>query len=208
VRKLPSIVTFAAVATLLAGCSTTADDPTADSSPAPPTASSSATPSATPAPGPSTAPSPTQVTVPEETLPQETLQPVPEVPASVAPTPEGPPLGADAPVAMEIAVTPGPEWGSVSISVPQGSSLRIDGSGYKPGQQITLSLGVYQTDGSVMEDQVVHADATGAYSSVITLAPDLEPRTYGLLVYISDGEMGGPEFEASKRSVVIEVVPS
>ncbi|WP_268753390.1 hypothetical protein [Arthrobacter sp. RIT-PI-e] len=41
---------------------------------------------------------------------------------------------------------------------------------------------------------------------MITLPADLEPRTYGLLVIISDGRMGGPEFEASKRSVVIEVV--
>ncbi len=200
-RKLPSIVTFAAVATLLAGCSTTADDPTADSSPAPPTASSSATPSATPAPGPSTAPSPTQVTVPEETL-----QPVPEVPASVAPTPEGPPLGTETPVTTDFAVTPGPEWGTVSIAVPQGSSLRIDGSGYEPGQQITISLGISRTDGSVMEDRVVNADAGGNYSSVITLAPDLEPQIYGFLVYVSDGAMSGPDFEAAKRFATVEVL--
>lgn len=220
-RRLPSLVALGAVTIVLAGCSTTsagAPEPNTSSASATASATPSATRSATPSPSSSVtqpatvSPTPT-VEVPPTPVPTsvptrvdaapETTAPAPAAPAVPTPTTEVPATPAPA---TEFAVTPGQEWGEVTISVPQGATLAINGSDYQPGQEITLGLGIYQSDGFVMDDQVINADTAGNYSTVITLPPELEPRTYGLLVYISDGELSGPEFEAAKRSVVIEVV--
>ncbi|KNC17289.1 hypothetical protein AC792_14505 [Arthrobacter sp. RIT-PI-e] len=66
--------------------------------------------------------------------------------------PEAPESSVPPAPAAEFAVTPGQEWGEVTISVPQEASIRVDGSGYQPGQEVTLILGIYQSDGSVMDD--------------------------------------------------------
>ncbi|MHA7279781.1 hypothetical protein ACX80H_08510 [Arthrobacter sp. MDT2-2] len=102
-------------------------------------------------------------------------------------------------------VTPDPEYGVVSATVTQGAAFTINGSGYQPGQQITINFGIAQSDGMVMDEQSTIADAAGEYSFEITVARDLIPRTYAVLTY-PGAPLGGPEFEASKRFATIEVV--
>ena len=67
-------------------------------------------------------------------------------------------------------------------------------------------MGVAQTDSFVMDDQVAVADAAGTYSFTITIGADLPPKTYAVLTYVTDYGMGGPDFEATKRFAVIDVV--
>ncbi|WP_434994577.1 hypothetical protein [Arthrobacter sp. Ld5] len=90
----------------------------------------------------------------------------------------------------------------------QGASFTIHGSGYEPGQQIHISLGIEQTDSFVMDEQRAVADAGGNYSLTITIASDLPPGAYGILTYVADHGLGGPAFEATKRFAGIDVVAS
>ncbi len=112
----------------------------------------------------------------------------------------------EAVVPAGVVVTPHPEWGVVSTTVTQGSSFTINGSGYQPGQQIIINMGIAQSDGMVMDEQSAITDAGGAYSFTITIGRDLVPRTYGVLTYPADALGNGPALEASKRFAAIEVV--
>ncbi|WP_247828850.1 hypothetical protein [Arthrobacter antioxidans] len=127
------------------------------------------------------------------------------MPAVPAPTPTSAP---EPEVAESIAVTPHPEWNAVRVTVPQGASVTLNGSGYQPGQQIFIGLGIDRTDGWVMDEQSAIADAGGNYSFTITIAADLPPRAYGVLTFVEDHGRGGPDFEATKRYAGIDVVAS
>lgn len=107
-----------------------------------------------------------------------------------------------------VVVPTTPDFGGPSTSVPQGGAFTVVGSGYEPGQQVIVSMGYYRTDSFVMDDQTAIADAAGNYSLMITVGPDLEARTYGILTYEADArEQGDPAaFEASKQYATIEVV--
>ena len=223
--KLPSFLALAAITALLAGCASTPDDEPAAAPPAaaktasasPSAPKPSATPVATPATAPSSAPAvesaapeaPATVpaapaVVPPAAAPVETpaVPAAPETPAAV------PAIEADPePVISEgVVVAPHPEWRASTATVTQGSSVTVNGSGYQPGQQVIIGMGVAQTDSFVMDDQVAVADAAGAYSFTIMIGADLPPRTYAVLTYVTDYGMGGPDFEATKRYSVIDVV--
>ncbi|WP_156134969.1 hypothetical protein [Arthrobacter sp. L77] len=122
--------------------------------------------------------------------------PAPDVVAPPAVEPEVP---------TTTVVTPQREWGAVRATVTQGSSFTIIGSDYRPGQQIIINMGIYQSDGMVMDEQVAIADAAGNYSFTILVGADLPPRAYGVLTYHADAP-GGPEREASKTKAIIDVV--
>lgn len=202
--KLPAALALASVAALLAGCAASTDEPAAAPRPtasasspsaapqpsetasAPPAASASATPSATPS---------TESAAPSESA-------VPSAPVAT-------PTSAPAPEATEVvAVTPNPEWGVVRATVAQGASFTVNGSGYEPGQEIHISLGIDRTDSFVMDEQTAVADAAGNFGLTITIAADLLPGAYGILTYVADEGLGGPELEATKRFAGIDVVAS
>lgn len=106
-----------------------------------------------------------------------------------------------------VVVTPHPEWRAETATVAQGSSLIVNGGGYQPGQEVMIGMGVAQTDSFVMDDQVAVADAGGGfYSFTITIGADLPPKTYAVLTYVTEHGRSGPEFEATKRYAVIDVV--
>jgi hypothetical protein len=135
---------------------------------------------------PPVAPSIEPAPAPEAPVAPPAVDPVPEVPATTV-------------------VTPHAVWGAVRTTVTQGSSFTINGSGYQPGQQIVINMGIAQSDGMVMDEQVAVADSAGNYSFTISVGADLPPRAYGVLTYHADAP-GGPEREASKRQAIIDVV--
>ncbi|WDF34623.1 hypothetical protein PTW37_06930 [Arthrobacter agilis] len=220
VTKLPYVRALAATAPLLAGCVTTSGtEPGA----APVSATISATtaaPSATPAPAESATPSPavsdspssgpTQAPTPEHTAtvttpPADSGTPVTEPQITEPPVAD---LTTEAPVEPPIVVTLDPRRESEPrITVEQGSSFTATGSGYQAGQQILFNMGVYQTDGMVLEEQSFIADATGGYSFTVTIGPDLPPQTYGVFTMVREGVNSPEEFEATKQFAIIEVVP-
>lgn len=111
-------------------------------------------------------------------------------------------------VVADVVITPALEWGAVHATVTQGSSFTINGSGYEPGQRISISFGLYQTDAFIFIDESAFADADGNYSFTITLAPDLEPRTYGVTASTPDDLPVGPAVWETRRNAIIEVVAS
>lgn len=111
-----------------------------------------------------------------------------------------------APEAPAVVIATDPVWDAVRATVRQGSSFTITGTGYQPGQQVVIHMGISQSDGMVMDEQRVITDGAGNYSFTISVAPDLAPRTYAVLTYVDDGGNGGPRFEASKRFASIDVV--
>jgi hypothetical protein len=125
-------------------------------------------------------------------------------PAPASDVPVAPPT-VESEVPATTVVTPQREWGAVRATVTQGSSFTITGSGYRPGQQIMINFGIYQSDGMVMDEQVAIANDAGNYSFTISVGADLPPRTYGVLTYHADAP-GGPEREASKTTAIIEVL--
>lgn len=199
--RLPAALALASVAALLAGCAASSDEPAAAPKP---TASASSSSSA--APEPSAAASATPSAAPSAIPSTESA--APSEPATPA-APIATPTGAPAPEVTEVvAVTPNPEWGVVRATVAQGASFTVNGSGYEPGQEIHISLGIDRTDSFVMDEQIALADAAGNYGVTITIAADLLPGAYGVLTYVADEGLGGPEFEATKRFAGIDVVAS
>ncbi|MBG6224815.1 hypothetical protein IWX63_001377 [Arthrobacter sp. CAN_A2] len=105
----------------------------------------------------------------------------------MAEAPAAPPTREPEPeVAEGVVVTPDPEWGVVRATVAQGASFTSNGSGYEPGQQILINLGIDRSDGWVMDEQSATADAGGHYSFTITIAADLPPGAYGVLTFVTD----------------------
>ncbi|WP_298254480.1 hypothetical protein [uncultured Arthrobacter sp.] len=196
--------------------SSSATSSSASSAPTSMAASPSTIPAA-PSPAPSPAPTPaasepgTGPASPQAAVP--THAPVPEEsvgppPAPTAPGEEGPAEPA-VPAAPEAVVVPtSPDFGGPSTTVPQGGAFTVVGSGYEPGQEITITFGYYRSDVFVMDDQTAVADADGTYSFRITVGPNLEARTYGIMTYEADARerAGSDAFEASKQYAVIEVV--
>ncbi|MCU1632547.1 MAG: hypothetical protein JWM61_1199 [Micrococcaceae bacterium] len=192
--KLTSLLALASIAALLTGCTVTPSGrPQADPQPATSAASSppspSVTASATPSASASAAPS-TEAAIPSASATPE--------PTSVASSEPAAPVG--------IIVTPEVEWGVATATVAQGSSFTITGSGYAPGQRISIALGIAQSDAFVFQDQSALADAVGNYSFTITLDPDLEPRTYAVVTSTPDGLEPGPAVSETRRWATIEVV--
>jgi hypothetical protein len=206
---LSSAAALTATTALLVGCSNASSDQIAASPASSPSSLVSAEPSSSPATTPSSAPLAELTTEPAEEATVEASQPAVE--ESVPPAePVQPPLTDPTSAAPQVVavVTPDPVWDAVRITVPQGSSFTINGGGYQPGQSIAINLGIARSDGMVMDEQTVIADAAGDYSFTITIEADLEPRTYAVLTYVIDGGRGGPDFEATKRFAVIDVVPA
>lgn len=206
---LSSAVAFVATTALLAGCANAPPGQTASSPASSPSGFVSAEPSSSPAATPLPVPLTESPTDPAE----EAATKAPE-PAVGESTPLGapvqPPVPEPTPAAPQVVavVTPDPVWDAVRITVPQGSSFTINGSDYQPGQSIAINLGIAQSDGMVMDEQTAVTDAVGNYSFTITIGADLEPRTYAVLTYVIDGEKSGPDFEATKRFAVIDIVPA
>ncbi|GAB3548480.1 hypothetical protein GCM10027404_12440 [Arthrobacter tumbae] len=223
-------------ALLLVGCASTTDEPearttTASDSPSPsatPTQAETATEEPEETPEPSVEPSPAS----DEPSDEPSVQPATEAPAEPAPTleplptapgdpfvppPHGepnpgtpfvpPPHGEPDPSAgTPSTVTPGPVWGSVETVVQAGAAFTLTGSGYQPGQRITVFFGPSQTDYSIIGEQSAYAGPSGNYSFTITLSPDIAPGTYGVLTATPDGLSSGPAIDATRRWATIEVV--
>lgn len=197
--KLPAILSLAAIAVVLAGCATTpAVDSEASSTPAATTAPSSAasvTPSSEPVPEATT-----EVDVPTEAPPATNETPV-ESPIAEP--------SVEAPIEEHLVIATNPSSDDASrITVSQGSTFTVTGTGYQPGQNVFVNMGVYQSDSMVMEEQSAIADGTGSFSLAIAVAPDLAPNTYAILALVRDGVQPGPDVEATKQFAVVEVVPA
>lgn len=204
--KLPSVIALAAITALLAGCAgTSSDEPEAASVSAAPTASASAqaSPSVTPSPVVTTTPSSTPEPVPtqEEAAPEET-------PADVV-TPVEPPApetAVEAPAEAPLAIATAETWdGAPRVTVAHGSSFTVTSTGYQPGQNVLMLMGIYQTDSTEVDEQSAGADATGSVSFTIAVTPDIEPKTYGVVSMILDGQIPGEDREASKRFALVDV---
>ncbi|WP_146070903.1 hypothetical protein [Arthrobacter sp. B1805] len=209
--KLSIVIASAAITVLLTACSSSASDqPDAGSVAAAPTGSSSVSASPDPSPTLSAAPSADSSaepslepgTPPQEASP-EAVPPAVEAPVLEPPVVEATPTAPEAPA---VVIATDPVWDAVRATVRQGSSFTITGTGYQPGQQVVILMGISQSDGMVMDEQRAITDAAGNYSFTISVAPDLAPRTYAVLTYVDDGVNGGPQFEASKRFALIDVV--
>lgn len=196
--KLPSVIALAAITALLAGCAgTSSDEPEAASVSTAPTASASAdaSPSATPSPVATT----TASSTPEPEATQEEAAPV-ETPAVIETPVEAP---AEAPLAIATAAT----WDSAPrVTVVHGSSFTVTSTGYQPGQNVLMLMGIYQTDSTEVDEQSAGADATGSVSFTIAVTPDIDPKTYGVVTMILDGQISGEDREASKRFALVDVV--
>lgn len=214
--KLPPLIVLAMTATLVTGCVSTAAEnpdagPTPSATPAATTPAPSATRSATSS-VPATAASQDEAT--EEAAGAATdgagaATSGIEGPSATTEPPRGSPAGEPAAETAEsMVVTPGPEWGAVSTSVPQGASFTLTGSEYEPGQVVRINLGIARTDSMVMEEQFAEVDAAGSYEFTLTLAPDLGPGTYGILTLVWDGDSPVPNFEETKRFATVEVLPA
>ncbi|MDF9278657.1 hypothetical protein P4U43_12750 [Arthrobacter sp. EH-1B-1] len=232
--KLPAVLALTVTTTLLlVGCTNATGEPearttTASASPSPsatPTPEETATeepaetpePSAEPSPEPSDEPStPPATEAPAEPAP--TLEPLPTAPGDpFVPPPHGepnpgtpfvpPPHGEPNPFAgAPNTVTPGPVWGSVQTVVQAGTAFTITGSGYQPGQRITVFFGPSRTDYSIIGEQSAYAGPSGNYSFTITLSPDITPGTYGVLTATPDGMPSGQSIDETRRWATIEVV--
>jgi hypothetical protein len=193
--KLSSVLALVAVTALLAGCaSTPADEPAAQPAS---TASASAEATHTPSPVASATVSSEAEPVPtqEEAAPVETPPAVTETPVE-APAP--------APIVVGTAAT----WEAAPrITVTQGSTFILTGTGYQPGQNISMFMGIYQTDMTEIDEQSMIADASGSFSFTITLAPDVTPATYGVSTWVLDG-IQPEDIEASKQHALVDVVPA
>lgn len=210
--KQPSLLALAAITAVLAGCATTpADETEARSTPVTSaTASARATPSATPSATLSGEPTPE----PAEAEPAPVEQPA-EVPVVEAPTePPTPEASTGAPFAIPPAsphtaqvLTPEPEWDAVRIVTVPGATFTVTGSGYEPGQRISIGFGVAQTDSFVFDDESAYADAAGNYAFPITLAADLPPNTYAVVTSTPDGKEPGPEVWDGRLWGTVEVIP-
>lgn len=119
---------------------------------------------------------------------------------------EVPPATPEVAVETPIVVVTDPAWDASRTTIRRGSSFTLTGSGYEPGQNVLINLGIAQTDVMVMGEQSAIADAAGNYLHTITVAPDLEPRTYAVLTMVRDGVEPGPDVEATKQYAIIEVV--
>ena len=196
VSKLISAAALTTITMLLVGCSSDSSNQTA-ASPAP-TASTSAALSTFASGSPS-----------QSASPAATPSPAPSTTSAAEPTPEPAPTAPPAPepVAPPVVgvITPDPEWDAAQITVPQGASFTINGTGYEPGDVISINLGIAQSDGMVMEEQTAIADGAGSYSFTITVEADLEPGKYAVLTFVDDARTG-PEFEATKRFASVDVI--
>jgi hypothetical protein len=105
----------------------------------------------------------------------------------------------EAPPAASPGVVPGPAEGRVRSAATAGTTFTVSGDGYAPGAEIHVSFGRYATDGSLLDNPVVYADANGHYSMPITLPADLKPGMYGVLVWYA------PFAEDHKRFAIIDV---
>jgi hypothetical protein len=229
--KLPSVLAFAAVSSmLLVGCTTTPAGEPADPTT---TAAESASPSATATPKETEMAEPEESVTPEPTpeTPAPTSEPAPAAsdepfvppphgePAPVdpfVPPPHGepapgtpfvpPPHGEPNPFAGLNPVIPDPVAGTVQIVAQAGTSFTVMGSGYQPGQRIVVFFGPSNTDFSIIGDQSAYADASGNYSFPITLSPAIAPGSYGVMTATPDGLSSGPEIDATRRWATVEVV--
>ncbi|MHA7146067.1 hypothetical protein ACX80U_15275 [Arthrobacter sp. TmT3-37] len=200
--KPPSVLALMAAAALLAGCAgSPADQPAAQ-----PASTASATASPTPSPVAS-------VTASSEAGPaptQEDAAPV-ETPPAVIETPVEPPAPepvVEAPAPAPIVVGTATTWEAAPrITVTQGSTFVLTGTGYQPGQNISMFMGIYQTDMTEIDEQSMIADASGSFSFTITLAPDVTPTTYGVSTLVRDG-MRPEDIEASKQHALVDVLPA
>jgi hypothetical protein len=194
VSQLPTAITFVALTALLAGCAATpAEEPSAARTSAGPTASVSAmaTPSAVlTAPAVATPSSPASQT--PGAAPVETPVEVP----SPEPT-------AEAPVQVAAATT----WEAAPrLTAAHGSSFIVTSTGYQPGQSVLMSMGIYQTDSTDVDEQTAVADASGSVSYTVNVTPDIAPNTYGLVTLVIPGQGTGEDMEASKRFALVDVV--
>ena len=203
--KLPFVVALSVTAVLVTGCATTAAEITDPGSTPAVTGASTTGPSRTPsttrsATAPSTESAAPQGEVATDASSEGTGTPEPPL--------ESPVTEPAAEAGESMVVTPDPEWGTVSISVHQGASFTLTGSDYKPGQVVRISLGIARADSSVMEEQFAEVDAAGGYEFTLTIEPDLEPGTYGILTLIWAGDRPVPNFEETKRFATVEVLPA
>lgn len=203
--KLPSLIALVAVSAFLAGCTAT---PTQEPLAAEPstTATTSvrvtARPSATPSVTPSAIATPTPVTSAEPTM---NAGPT-EIPAEVTPVPTDatvPEPAVEAPVAIAATST----WEDAPrITAAHGSSFTVTSTGYQPGQNTRMYMGIYQTDSTDVDEQTSVADATGSVSYTVNVTPDIAPNTYGLVTSLDfDGQVSGEDLEASKRFALIDI---